>query len=159
MTYGRTLESTQQHARAMAASTSHPDPVNAVTSHPVRNQNGSKPRGGHRRDHCGPFRKQQQQSNPASTSKTQSQPPTSNYDYRLEYRPGSQVSHADGLSRLPLPHKPSVVPVPEEVVLVMRTLGELPITATQVAQWTARDPILSLVHKYVLQGWPASCRK
>ena len=76
MTYGHTLESTQQHARAMAASTSHPDPVNAVTSHPVRNQNGSKPRGGHRRNHRGPFRKQQQQqSNPASTSKTQSQPP------------------------------------------------------------------------------------
>ena len=41
-----------------------------------------------------------------------------------------------------------------ETVLLMSTLESTPLNAQQIAQWTARDPILSLVLKFVLQGWP-----
>ena len=47
-----------------------------------------------------------------------------NYQYHLEYRPGSSICHADGLSRLPLPDTPERVPVPEEVVLILTTIND-----------------------------------
>ena len=36
-----------------------------------------------------------------------------NYQYKLEYRPGTSISHADCLSRLPLPDTPHKVSVPQ----------------------------------------------
>ena len=79
----------------------------------------------------------------------------SNYQYHLRYKPGVQSTNADGLSRLPLPTKTAYVPVPEEVVLSLSIVNDTPITATKIAQWTARDPVLSKVVNFVLQGWPS----
>ena len=79
----------------------------------------------------------------------------SNYQYHLRYKPGVQNTNADGLSRLPLPTKIAYVPVPEEVVLSLSIVNDAPITATKIAQWTARDPVLSTVLNFVLQGWPS----
>ena len=56
----------------------------------------------------------------------------SNYEYKLEYMPGSRISHADCMSRLPLPVTPSHVPVPQEVVLALSTLDETPINSDQI---------------------------
>ena len=78
----------------------------------------------------------------------------SNYQYRLEYKPGSANGNADGLSRLPLPTEPANVPEPQEVVLAMSVLDCSPVTAAQVARWTALDPVMSPVWKFVLEGWP-----
>ena len=46
------------------------------------------------------------------------------YEYRLEFMPGSRISHADCMSRLSLPDALSHVPVPQEVVLELSTLDE-----------------------------------
>ena len=78
----------------------------------------------------------------------------SNYQYTLEYKPGPSIGHADALSRLPLPDVPTQVPVPEEVVLALSTMDETLITADKIANWTAKDPVLSQVRQFVEQGWP-----
>ena len=67
----------------------------------------------------------------------------SNYEYRLEYMPGSRISHADCMSRLPLPDAPSHIPVPQEVVLALSTVHETPINSDQIEKWTSADPVLS----------------
>ena len=77
----------------------------------------------------------------------------SNYDYRLECMPGSRISHADCMSRLPLPDAPSHVPVPQEVVLALSTLDETLINLAQIEKWTSADPVLSQVRRFVEQGW------
>ena len=64
-----------------------------------------------------------------------------------------EQANADTLSRLPLPEKPSEVPLPGETILLMDTLHGSPVSATQIKHWTDRDPLLSLVRKLVLQGW------
>ena len=78
------------------------------------------------------------------------------YTYSIVYRAGSKLANADGLSRLPLPEAPVVVPVPPDTVLLLESLQVTPVTARQVKQWTARDPVLSRVLQFTLQGWPSS---
>ena len=75
------------------------------------------------------------------------------YSYHIEFKPGSQHSNADGLSRLPLPDIPKQVPLPGEVVLLMESLQTLPVTSTQVAKWTDHDPTLAKVRDNVQRGW------
>ena len=80
------------------------------------------------------------------------------YDYRLEYRAGRLQSHRDALSRLPLPDSPADVnsPVPAELVHMMEVLNSSPVTGQQIRQWTARDPVVSAVYRYVQEEWPSS---
>ena len=80
----------------------------------------------------------------------------SNYQYHLRYKQGAQNTNADGLSRLPIPTPVLEVPVPAEVVLSLSVVNDTPITAARIAQWTARDPLLSAVATYVRQGWPSN---
>ena len=75
------------------------------------------------------------------------------YDYSLVYKPGRDHGNADTLSHLPLPESTGTVPVPGELVLLMDTLAYTPVNATQIRQWTARDPLVSQVREMVLQGW------
>lgn len=82
----------------------------------------------------------------------------SNYQYHLKHKSGTKHGNADGLSRLPL-KEDVTVPVPAETVLVMSILDNTPITAAKVANWISRDPLLSTVRKYVLQGWPENSRE
>ena len=76
------------------------------------------------------------------------------YEYNLECRSTHQHENADGLSRLPLPDNPSVVPVLAEQVLLMKHLESSPVTATQIKNWTLKDPVLSQVLRCIKQGWP-----
>ena len=69
----------------------------------------------------------------------------SNCDYRLEYMPGSIISHADCIIRLPLPNAPSHVPVPQDVVLALSTLDETPINSDPIEKYASADPVLSQV--------------
>ena len=80
----------------------------------------------------------------------------SNYQYHLRYKQGVQNSNADALSRLQVPTPAKEVPVPAEVVLSLSVVNDTPITAARIAQWTARDPLLSTVANYVRQGWPSN---
>jgi hypothetical protein len=79
-----------------------------------------------------------------------------NYQYRLQYKPGAKHGNADGLSRLPVKGPDLQVPIPEEVVLSVSIMDETPVTAAKVSHWTDRDPTLSKVKKYAMQGWPVN---
>ena len=78
------------------------------------------------------------------------------YNYRLQYKKGEENGNADMLSRLPLPAKPYTLtqPVYEEVIFNMSVMDQTPVTSSLIARWTARDPILATVKRYVLLGWP-----
>ena len=78
----------------------------------------------------------------------------SGYDYKIVYKSGKELCNADGLSRLPLPDSPSTVPLPGETVLLLECLQHSPVTWNQIKNWTARDPLLSQVYLYTMQGWP-----
>ena len=78
---------------------------------------------------------------------------TINQAVKVDKHPSSRISHADCMSRIPLPDAPSHVPVPQEVVLALSTLDETPINSDQIEKWTSTDPVLSQVRRFVKQGW------
>ena len=57
------------------------------------------------------------------------------------------------LSRLPLPVEAIDS---NEITYHINYLNTLPVTADRVKQATAKDPILSRVFKYTLEGWPTN---
>ena len=77
----------------------------------------------------------------------------SNYNYSLVYKSGKEHGNADGMSRLPIPHKPGEVSNVENHVHMV-ALERAPITAREVNLYTARDPLLSKVRSLVEQNWP-----
>ena len=78
------------------------------------------------------------------------------YEYMIKYKSGPANSNADALNRLPLPASFSEVPVPNELVLLMKRMSSGPLTAAQVKAMTQWDPVLSRVHSCVLRGWPTT---
>lgn len=71
------------------------------------------------------------------------------------YKPGTNHSNVDGLSRLPLSQvKPSTFEVQGTDFTVCQ-LNLLPVTAKQLAAATRPDPELSRVLHFTLKGWPA----
>ena len=78
------------------------------------------------------------------------------YKYTIRHIPGSKMAHADGLSHLPLPHKPSSVPVPEDLILLTNHLSEGIITTNHIKAWTDKDTVLSRVRRLVEVGWTFS---
>ena len=74
-------------------------------------------------------------------------------NYQLQYKHGVRHANADGMSRLPIKD------VYEEGAHLCNTifmvdLDHSPVTAAEVRLGTERDPTLSRVIKFVLQGWP-----
>jgi len=76
------------------------------------------------------------------------------YEYKISYKAGQTNGNADGLSRLPLPKMPDSVPVPGETILLMEHLEGTPVHSGHIKEWTKRDPILSQVLSFILEGWP-----
>ena len=80
------------------------------------------------------------------------------YDYTIECRTSSQNSNADALSRLPLPE--DTIPdnrinwVQDSTELLRNQVNHLPVTAKAISRETQRDPILSRVKKFTMEGWP-----
>ena len=74
------------------------------------------------------------------------------YQYHLEFRTTDEHANADLLSRLPLPDECSIA---TEEPIFQVTLDKLPLTSQQIADGTRKDPILSKVWSYTLNGWPA----
>ena len=81
------------------------------------------------------------------------------YEYELLYRPGNENGNADGLSRLPVLDVPRTTPVPGDIVHLLETINTSPVDATKIKLWTARDPVLSQVLQFVLQGWPSEAEE
>ena len=78
------------------------------------------------------------------------------YEYELIYRPGTQNGNADSLSRLPLPDEPTSTPVPGDIFHLMEHINTSPVDAAKLRLWTDRDPVLSQVKQFLLNGWPAT---
>ena len=78
----------------------------------------------------------------------------SSYEYEISYKAGQTNGNADGLSRLPLPVMPDSVPLPGETILLMEHLEGTPGHSGHIKAWTKRDPVLSQVLRYTLEGWP-----
>ena len=79
------------------------------------------------------------------------------YEYALKFRPGKLISNADALSRLPLRETCSAVPVPGEIINTMEIVDKTLVTATDIRNWTVKDPILSTVLQFTKTGWPEFC--
>ena len=77
------------------------------------------------------------------------------YEYELLYRPGNENGNADGLSRLPVVDVPGSTPVPGDIVHLLENINTSPVHVNKIKLWTARDPVLSQVLQFVLQGWPS----
>lgn len=70
------------------------------------------------------------------------------YDYDIIYKSGATHNNADALSRLPLATK---TVVSENRV---HFIDQLPVTAARVKLSTSKDPLLSKVCFYTVNGWP-----
>ena len=41
--------------------------------------------------------------------------------------------------------------------MLLDYLADSPVTVSDISRWTRRDPVLSQVLQFVLQGWPNKC--
>ena len=74
------------------------------------------------------------------------------YDYDLEYLPGGKITNADALSRLPI--KSLNQELPEENIMMLESVPERLLEATEIATETKRSRVLSTVFQWVRHGWP-----
>ena len=77
------------------------------------------------------------------------------YDYKLEYRNSQAHANADGMSRLPLP---TVWNPPGDNVECYFFEEDVVtnVTHEMIKNRTSKDPVLSKVYRYCLNGWPHS---
>ena len=80
----------------------------------------------------------------------------SQFEYRFTFRRTTAHANADALSRLPLPVQPEIQQPPPEMVLLCQHLNDSPIIAKHIQVESNKDPLLSKVQQYILQGWPDS---
>lgn len=76
------------------------------------------------------------------------------YQYKLLFRKSSDHANADALSRLPSGNSKEGE---EPSVCQVNYTDSLPISAKDVQQETGKDPLLSRVLSFVLNGWPEVC--
>ncbi|KAG5894967.1 hypothetical protein JTB14_009701 [Gonioctena quinquepunctata] len=76
----------------------------------------------------------------------------SSYDYKFVYVPGTQIPHADALSRLPLTSQDKEGP-PLQEVLMLESVPKKSITAEEIAKKTKEDRILSKVSFWIQTDW------
>nr|XP_056704982.1 uncharacterized protein K02A2.6-like [Euleptes europaea] len=77
------------------------------------------------------------------------------YDFRLLHHPWSSIANADVLSRLPLKDS-DPDPSPAYNVMLLETLPEPPLHASDIAAHTVKDRTLAHVLNWVGKGWPAA---
>ena len=58
--------------------------------------------------------------------------------------------------RLPILQTPQVVPLPGDLSHLVNHLTELIVTASQIKEWTDKDPIISRVRRLIQTGWTIS---
>ncbi|XP_036845205.1 uncharacterized protein K02A2.6-like [Oncorhynchus mykiss] len=74
------------------------------------------------------------------------------YNYEIEYRRSSDHANADALSRLPC--NSDTDSEDDRAVFQISLIDELPISASDIAEETRKDPVLSKVLDLTLGGWP-----
>ena len=80
--------------------------------------------------------------------------------YEVTHKPSEQHSNVDSLLRLPLEFDTDWTDETEDTVCLLeqQQLNQLPIKASDFRQATAKDPVLSKVYNFTMQGWPISIR-
>ena len=58
-------------------------------------------------------------------------------------------------SHLPVLEVSGFIPVPGDIVHLPETINISPVDDSKIKLWTARDPVVSQVLQFVLQGWPS----
>ena len=81
------------------------------------------------------------------------------YQYVLGFQTSAQNANPDAMSRLPFPGPPKEPPILAEMVLLLDHLNTSPVTAAQIKTWTAQDPLLARVLRFIQEGWPSTCEK
>ncbi|KAL5258791.1 hypothetical protein ACHWQZ_G009300 [Mnemiopsis leidyi] len=81
-----------------------------------------------------------------------------NYKYEIEYRNTKNHANADMLSRLPKTVVHSTKGNDEIADMFALTMSETLLNAELVASETKKDPILSKVLEYTLNGWPKNLK-
>ena len=76
------------------------------------------------------------------------------YQYNIRYKSGKTLNNADALSRLPRPITTAYVDAPAELTHLVCHLSSTSINAGSIKEWTAKDPLLSQVLRYIQTGWP-----
>ena len=74
------------------------------------------------------------------------------YDYRIEYKAGTKIPHADALSRLPMKTPEVDIPMCHEVLMLEN--DSQTISVEEMAIETQRDKKLSRIRNWALNGWP-----
>ena len=76
------------------------------------------------------------------------------YEYALKFRKSKDQHNCDTHSRLPLPDCPDTVSLPCDILLPSAQLSSTPVTTHKIKIMTVKDPVLSKVLRFVLNGWP-----
>ena len=80
----------------------------------------------------------------------------STYEYEFLYLPGSEIPHADAMSRLPIKatgEDNREMPIPSEIIFMLKEMaGSVGIKETQMA--TKNDEELQRIWRYIERGWP-----
>lgn len=84
------------------------------------------------------------------------------YDFELIYTPGKYIVLADALSRAPAPSRDMPVSstmddAETQVNMVTASLPASDVMLQQIAQETAKDPLLQKVSHLIQNGWPKEC--
>ena len=79
----------------------------------------------------------------------------SGYSYDIAYWPGSELSHADALSRLPYdnPTKRGERKLSDEI-FHFTCVDELPVTSRQIRESARKNPLLAKMYNYIMTDWP-----
>ena len=67
------------------------------------------------------------------------------YRYTIRYKAGKQLCNADAFSRLPRSITTTQDCLPD---------SSTSIGSVNIKEWTAKDPVLSCVHRFTMTGWP-----
>ncbi|XP_030286082.1 uncharacterized protein K02A2.6-like [Sparus aurata] len=79
------------------------------------------------------------------------------YNYVIEYRQSAEHANADALSRLPSKDRDSTAE--EGKMFYFSIMEDLPVKASDIAQGTSKDPVLSHVKELTLNGWPCHAKE
>ena len=79
------------------------------------------------------------------------------YDYEIAFKTSAENANADCLSRLPLGGIRKNELDCDIYAIQEETVRECPVSAAQIRQQTAREPVLSRVLGYTMYGWPEQC--
>ena len=73
--------------------------------------------------------------------------------YNIIYSKGTEIGHADELTRLPVPVTTPAISTPTEDD-IFALVNELPVTSKEISTATRRDPVLAKVHEMIVSGLP-----